>query len=297
MKLSRLMVQGALSGLIGGLLYLVGDIFNQLLRLGYVPYGGALQVMAIPVTIVAGVFCGGVIGFVIWLLTAKFGFELPLAVRATIGILFIVFILTMSYLFWGDPYVGYNTPPLINQFLGTTLGVMLFGALPGIIARPHKPFRSAEETSEFNLGNARKLEVASGLMTFAVAGCLATVVYNLNWDLLQKGIRDFRARDEFLLVAILFLLPALLVGFGSCVHGGLKRFWGQVVLAVGCALVLIGSIIYLVYLPFDKIYLWSWLNISFVILAIMSLVFSLETAAYLKPRTNADLQLSGPPTV
>lgn len=290
-------MQGALSGLIGGLLYLVGDIFNELLRLGYVPYGGALQVMAIPFAIVSGAICGVVIGFVIWLLTAKFGFELPLAVRATIGVLFIVFILTMSYLLWGDPYVGYNTPPLINQFLGTTLGVLLFGALPGIIARPDKPFGAAEETSEFNFRNARKLEVASGLMTLAVAGCLATVVYNLNWDLLQKGIKDFRSREEFLLVAILFLLPALLVGFGACVHGGLKRFWGQVVLAVGCALALIGSIVFLVYLPFDKIYLWSWLNICFVTLAIMSLVFSLQTAAYLKQRTKSDLQLSVPPTV
>lgn len=289
------MVRGALAGLIGGLLYLIGDIFNELLRLGRVPYGGAMQIMAIPFVAVAGVICGVIVGFTIWVLAEKLGIDLPTPVRATIGVLFIVFILTVSYLVWGDPYVGLNTPPLINQFFGTTLGVMLFGALPGVAVRPAQTFRRAEATSEFHLRNARKLEAASGLMTFAVAGCLSKVVYNLNWDVLQKPQRDFRADEELLLVAVFFLFPASLVAIGSCVHAGLKRFWGQVVLAVGCALVLISSIVFLVFLSFDKIYLWSWLNICFVILAIMSLVFSLEATVF-ESTNNTARQISAPPT-
>lgn len=290
------MVRGALSGVVGGLLFLIGDIFNELLRLGYVPYSGALQVGAIPSVAVAGVICGVILGFIVWLLAERFGFELRTPVRAIIGVLFIVSILTVSYLGWGDPYVGFNTPPLINQFLNTTLGVMLFGALPAVVARPAQPFRSSEVTSAFNVWNVRKLEMASGLMTLAVAGCLSAVVYNLNWDLLHQGGREFRANQELLLVAIFFLFPASLVGIGSCVHAGLKRFWGQVVLAVGTALVLVSSITFVAFLSFDKIYLWSWLNICFVILAIMSLVFSLEAATYLNQRTNTHRHISAPPT-
>jgi hypothetical protein len=289
------MGRGALSGVVGDLLYLIGNIFNELLRLGYLPYGGALQVGAIPSVAVAGVICGVILGFIVWLLVEKLGFELTKPIRATIGVLFIVFILTASYLVWGDPYVGFNTPPLINQFLNTTLGVMLFGALPAVVARPDQSFGSAETTSSFNVSNVRKLEVASGLMTLAVAGCLSAVVYNLNWDLLHQEAREFRANQELLLVAILFLFPASLVAIGSCVHAGLNRFWGQVVLAVGSALVLISSITFLVFLSFDKIYLWSWLHICFVILAIISLVFSLEAAAYSNQR-NSGRDTSAPPT-
>jgi hypothetical protein len=163
---------------------------------------------------------------------------------------------------------------------------MLFGALPGIAARPAKPFRSAGEVSEFRTRNLAKLELASGLMTFVVAGCLSAVVYRLNWDALPKPETDFRSDQELLLVAFFFLIPGSLAGLGSYVHARRQRPWGQVVLAAGCALILISSIFFVVFLPFDKIYLWSWLNICFALLAIMSLVLSIKAGSHLNQRIN-----------
>lgn len=273
--------------MIGGLLYLIGDIFNELLRLGYVPYGGALQIMGIPYVAVAGVICGVIVGLIIWSLAEKFGFELPAVIRATIGVLVIVFVSTLFYLVWGDPNIQLNTPPLINQFFGVTLRVLCFGALPGIAASPARPSRNAEEISEFKLRNLRKLEAASGLMTFGVAGCLSAVVYRLNWETLPKPEIDFRSDQELLLVAFFFLLPASLVSIGSYAHARRGRSWGQVVLAVGFVFVLASSICFVIFRPFDRIYLWSWHSICLALLATMAFVFSLKAGEYLKQRTDS----------
>jgi len=62
MSISKLIFRGALGGLIGGPLFLIGLTLHDIFRLGYTPYGGFLQIMALPFMLVGGLILGSIIG-------------------------------------------------------------------------------------------------------------------------------------------------------------------------------------------------------------------------------------------
>ncbi|HEY2974101.1 MAG TPA: hypothetical protein VGJ48_16415, partial [Pyrinomonadaceae bacterium] len=62
MSISRLIFRGALGGVVGGPLFLIGLTLHDILRLGYTPYGGILQIMALPYLLGLGLVLGSIIG-------------------------------------------------------------------------------------------------------------------------------------------------------------------------------------------------------------------------------------------
>ena len=65
MKISTLIFRGALGGLLGGLIFLIGNVLNDKFRMGYVRYGGAFQIMALPYFLIAGIILGSIIACII----------------------------------------------------------------------------------------------------------------------------------------------------------------------------------------------------------------------------------------
>lgn len=123
--------------------------------------------------------------------------------------------------------------------------------------------------------NLRKLELSCGLATMGLAFFLSAYVLKSDWDASVIVKEQFLVLRALLVVLLLFLIPGALVGVGSYAHAAQQRAWGQVVLAVGCAGVVGSFLFWFVILPFYRITVWSGLNISFILLAVMTLVFSL----------------------
>src|SRR5690349_18368279 len=71
-------------GALGGLLFLLGFALSEKLRLGYVPYGGALELVAVPVFLLVGAVYGLVIAIIFLVLALKAIYPSRL-VRAIIG--------------------------------------------------------------------------------------------------------------------------------------------------------------------------------------------------------------------
>jgi hypothetical protein len=121
----------------------------------------------------------------------------------------------------------------------------------------------------------RKLELICGIATAVVATSLSLFMLKFDWDASLVVEKQFILFRELSLVLLLFMFPGLLVAAGSYVHVGKRRKWGQFVLAAGCFAVM-GSFLFLfVILPFGQISTWSLLNLAFVIMAVLSLIFSL----------------------
>jgi peptidoglycan/LPS O-acetylase OafA/YrhL len=85
----------------------------------------------------------------------------------------------------------------------------------------------------------RKLEVISGMGT-ALLGLLVA------WWLLRTDMQTFQNIDEeyplplaLLAMALLFILPSLLIGAGSCLHGFRKRSQGRVMVIAGSLFLII----------------------------------------------------------
>jgi hypothetical protein len=85
----------------------------------------------------------------------------------------------------------------------------------------------------------RKLEVISGMGTALLGLAVA-------WWLLRTDMQAFQNIDEeyplplaLLAVALLFILPSLLIGAGSYLHGVRKRSQGRVMVIVGSLFLII----------------------------------------------------------
>lgn len=134
----RLILRGALGGLLGGFVFLVGDALHDQLRMGYMPYGGAFQIMALPYFLVAGSILGSIIACIIWAISHKRGINLSAIPRAMIGASFIFLLMILLYLIsLISSEQGTLIPPTpMEQFINRIMYVTFFGALPGIFARP-----------------------------------------------------------------------------------------------------------------------------------------------------------------
>ncbi len=202
--MARLILRGGLSGLVGSLLYLIGHALNERLRLGYVPYGGAMELMALPYVAAAGIVCGSLIGFLLWAIANKLDLQLPGYLRAIVGVLFLLFSWVALYLYWGPSETRLIPRPLINQFIEGALGLTLFGALPGVAARPMLLHQDTAESAKCRLLPHRRLQLACALLTLVVALFLTALVLRVHGHA-PPGIKDqFGFGEEMILSTCVF---------------------------------------------------------------------------------------------
>jgi hypothetical protein len=132
-----LMWRGALGGALGAPIFLIGMALYEKLRIGYVVYGGALEIGALPIFLVIGAVLGATIGVIIWGGVATLGrAKFPAIIRATIGALFILIFLGVIQVLSSEANNGLIPPAPMEAWVKVVLYVVSFGALPGIAARP-----------------------------------------------------------------------------------------------------------------------------------------------------------------
>jgi hypothetical protein len=116
--------RGALGGALGGLLYYLLIVFKLWPD---VPYFG-LTLLIIPIS---GIFIGGMIGAVIWILQRGSGAELNVILRIIVGVIFAA--LLGGVIYWLSSKGESKVKDLMIGAL--SMGVT-FGVLAGILARP-----------------------------------------------------------------------------------------------------------------------------------------------------------------
>jgi hypothetical protein len=138
MKFSRFVLRGVLGGVAGGLIFLIGDSLHDKLRMGYVPYGGAYQVMALPYFVILGIVIGAIIGCIVWALIIKANINLSAIQSFLVGASFIVLLGMLFYLFGNDENNGLIPPTQMEELVTGLMYVTFLGALPGLLAYPWK---------------------------------------------------------------------------------------------------------------------------------------------------------------
>lgn len=134
----KLLWRGALGGLLGAPLFLIGLALNDKFRLGHVRYGGLLQIMALPYFLPIGAALGAITGGIIWLFTTKAKVNAPAIVRAAIGAGFILLLFGVVRLIKGEEASGLIPPTTVEALVNGLLFITFFGVLPGLMARPKK---------------------------------------------------------------------------------------------------------------------------------------------------------------
>ena len=133
----RLIWRGALGGTLGAPLLLTGLALHEKLRMGYIPYGGGLEIIALPTFLLVGAVFGAVVGGVIWIFVRIIGAaKLPVMMRAIIGAAFLVIFISVSQMLRGKTNSGLIPPTPLEAIINVLLYITSFGALPGIAARP-----------------------------------------------------------------------------------------------------------------------------------------------------------------
>jgi hypothetical protein len=112
MSISRLIFRGALGGLVRGPLFLIGLTLHDIFRLGYTPYGGALQIMALPYVLVVGLVLGSIIGCMVWALAGKAKIPLPAIARAILGAGFVFLLFGLIHLISEETRGVYPPTPM-----------------------------------------------------------------------------------------------------------------------------------------------------------------------------------------
>jgi hypothetical protein len=135
MSISRLIFRGALGGVVGGPLFLIGLTLHDILRLGYTPYGGILQIMALPYLLGLGLVLGSIIGCMVWALAGKAKIHLSAIVRAILGAGFVFLLFGLIHLI-SEERRGVYPGTLMEQLINGAMFVTALGALPAILARP-----------------------------------------------------------------------------------------------------------------------------------------------------------------
>ena len=131
----KLLWRGALGGLLGAPLFLVGLALNDKFRLGYVRYGGALQIAALPYFVPVGAALGAVTGGIIWILAPRVKIDLSPIIRAGIGACFILLLVGVIRLLSNSENSGLIPPTPTEALANGLLYVTSFEVLPGLMAR------------------------------------------------------------------------------------------------------------------------------------------------------------------
>lgn len=131
----KLLWRGALGGLMGTPLFLVGLALNDRFRLGYVRYGGALEISGLPYFLPIGAALGAITGGIIWIFAAKVKVNPSPIIRAAIGACFILLLFGSLRLISSNEDSGLIPPTPIEGLINGLLFVTSFGVLPGLMAR------------------------------------------------------------------------------------------------------------------------------------------------------------------
>ena len=126
--------RGAVGGALGAPILLGGSMLRDQLEKGYVPYGGALEVIGLPLFVFFGAMVGTLIGSIFWLLHLKTGIKLPAVIRAVIGICVVLLVHGILNAIKTEATSGLNPPSRIEALTNMMLYVGSFGALPGLMA-------------------------------------------------------------------------------------------------------------------------------------------------------------------
>jgi hypothetical protein len=130
-----LLWRGALAGALGGPLCLLGVALVEKLRLGYVSYGGALEILAIPTFLLVGAVYGTVVALILWILTLRNVYP-PAVIRAMLGALVPLLFVTILNVARSGENTGITPPTLMEAAANAVIYCTAFGALPGLAARP-----------------------------------------------------------------------------------------------------------------------------------------------------------------
>jgi hypothetical protein len=130
--------RGALGGVLGAPIFLAAFVIHEKRTTGYVAYGGALQIQALPMFLLFGASVGAAIGGIILLAVTKLGrTKLPAIIRAMIGVSFMLVVVGILQVIQKDrSYLVPLTPSETVAYM--LMWVISFGALPGIAAWPGK---------------------------------------------------------------------------------------------------------------------------------------------------------------
>ena len=132
-----LLWRGAWGGILGAPLASIGLMIQEYTRLGYVPYSGYLEIIAIPIFAVVGLVLGAITGFILWLLVLWLGpAKLHFLVRAIVGAIFVLWVLLVSMPFLREGNNGFTPPTRMELFVRIVIYTTAFGILPAIFARP-----------------------------------------------------------------------------------------------------------------------------------------------------------------
>src|SRR5437870_9416509 len=127
--------RGALAGALGGPLCLLGIALVQKLKLGYIPYGGMLEIAAVPTFLLVGAVYGGVVALVLWILALKNVYPRAI-IRAILGASIPFLFVTILNMARSGQNTGLYPPTPMEAFANALVYITSFGALPGIAARP-----------------------------------------------------------------------------------------------------------------------------------------------------------------
>lgn len=126
------LARGAVGGALGGLLLLMISALQYKLTLGYVPYAHLFIIQGLPVALVAGAFIGGLVGGVIWILSAIMRRNFGVVLRSLIGFLLFFGVFLLFVLLRAE---GGSSGALKQQALSGMMGSLFLGALPGAAAQ------------------------------------------------------------------------------------------------------------------------------------------------------------------
>ena len=132
---AALLWRGALAGALGGPLCLLGVALVEKLRLGYVSYGGVLEILAVPTFLLVGAVYGTVVALVLWILALRDVYP-PAFVRAILGASIPFLFVTILNVARSGQNTGLYPPTPMEAFANAVIYCTAFGALPGLAARP-----------------------------------------------------------------------------------------------------------------------------------------------------------------
>lgn len=133
---SDFVLRAAFGGVLGAPIFLGGSIVRDIVGLGHVAYGGALELIGLPVFMFYGCIIGILLGSIFWVLVATTGMKLRPIIRVVIGICLVLFVHLVLSKFNSDRSVGLVAPSTTEAVTNILLYVASFGALPALIAAP-----------------------------------------------------------------------------------------------------------------------------------------------------------------
>ncbi len=125
--------RGAVVGALGGPLLLLGLFLSDKLRLGYVPYGGLLEIAAVPTFLLVGAVFGLVVAIIFWILARKAIYPSSV-VRAIIGSAIPLSFVIVSNLARSGENTSVIRATAGEAITNVLLYTVCFGTLPGVAA-------------------------------------------------------------------------------------------------------------------------------------------------------------------